>query len=354
MASSDASKTEQATPEKRRRAREQGQFARGRDAGGVASSAGVLALVLGMGGSLGHLLFVFSTRCFSSPASVHGIDADSPLHELAGMLFALALPPALAGAAAAAAIGFAEAGFHPRLDLVSPQLDRLNPLPRLSGLFSPRNAAVEVVLSIARVGAVALVAWYASRDALPRLIALSRGDVASASMFMGDVGTSLVIRCTLALGALSFTDYVYNRYKISQQLMMSRQEIKDEHKDQEGDPRTRARMKQRAREMLRKGIAAAVKKADVVLANPTHVSVALRYRAKDGAPIVLAKGYDEIALYIRTLARSGGVPIVENKPLARALASRVKVGRAIPPDLYGAVAEVLAFVYRIKGKRAFG
>lgn len=229
----------------------------------------------------------------------------------------------------------------------------MNPLPRLSSVFSPKNAAVEIILSIARVGAVALVAFYACRDALPRMIALCRGDVISSAAMLGDVAASLVVRCTLALGALSLTDYVYNRYKISQQLMMSRQEVKEEHKDQEGDPRTKARMRQRAREMLKKGLAAAVKKADVVLVNPTHVSVALRYRPKDGAPIVLAKGYDEIALYIRTLARADGVPIIENKPLARALASRVKVNRAIPPDLYGAVAEVLAFVYRMRGPRGF-
>lgn len=344
----DQSKTEKATPERRRKAREEGQFARGRDAGGVAATAGVLAVLLMLGGTLGHALFVFATRCFSSPHGVSATDSSGPLFEVGGLYLALAVPPALAACIASMAIGFAEAGFHPKLELAFPNFGRIDPLSRLGSLFSPQNAAVEIVLSVVRVGAVAVVAYVAASDMLPKLIGLARGDVVGSAAFISDAGSRLVLECTLALGALSAADYAWNRYKIEKQLMMSLQEVKDEHKQQEGDPRLRARMRQRAREMLRKGIAKAVPKADVVVVNPTHVAVALRYRPKDGAPVVLAKGYDEIALYIRTLARASGVPILENKPLARALAARVKVGKAIPGDLYGAVAEVLAFVYRLR------
>jgi flagellar biosynthetic protein FlhB len=135
---------------------------------------------------------------------------------------------------------------------------------------------------------------------------------------------------------------------------MSRQEIKDEMKQQEGDPRHKQKMRARARERLRRGLAKMVKTADVIVANPTHISVGLRYRPKDGAPVVVAKGYDEVALFIRQLAKDAGVPVVENKPLARAIAKRVKVGRQIPVDLYSAVAEVLAFVYRLKNRVVWG
>jgi flagellar biosynthetic protein FlhB len=348
----DAEKTEQPTPEKRRRAREEGQFARGKDAGGVAASAAVLLVLLTLGGTFASAVHAFALRCFTSPYGVTPEGAGGPLTEFGGVLLAVTLPPALAAAIGAAAIGFAEAGFHPQLSLIMPKASRIGGFSRLGEMFAPQKAVVEILFSAARVAAVAYVAYSASRDALPRIISLSRGNLLSATQLMGEVFSTVVIKCTIALGVLAGGDYIYNRWKLGKQLMMSRQEIKDEQKQSEGDPRTKARMRQRAREMLRKGISKAVPQADVVVVNPTHVSVALRYRPKDGAPIVVAKGYDEIALYIRTLARSSGVPILENKPLARALASRVRIGKAIPADLFAAVAEVLAFVYRIKGRAA--
>ena len=119
---------------------------------------------------------------------------------------------------------------------------------------------------------------------------------------------------------------------------------------QEGDPKIKMRQRQRAREIARRGIAQEVSKATVVVANPTHISVALRYHPEEGIPIVAAKGYDDVALYIRKLAGEHGVPVIENRPLARALAEQVRVGRAIPADLFTAVAEVLAMVYRIQAR----
>ena len=128
---------------------------------------------------------------------------------------------------------------------------------------------------------------------------------------------------------------------------MSKQEVKEEHKRNEGDGKVKHKMIARGRERIRRSIKKHVKTADVILANPTHVSVALRYRASEGAPIVVAKGYDEIALFIRECARDAGIPIVEAPPLARALAKRVKVGRVVPRDLWSPVAEILAYVYRL-------
>ena len=348
----DEQKTEQPTPEKKRRAREDGQFARGKDAGGVAASAAVLLVLMTLGTTFVGLVHAYAVRCFGNPSGISEAGAGGPITELGAVLLALTLPPALAAAIASTAIGFAEAGFHPQLSLVLPQAKRIGGFSRIAQMFAPQKAFIEILFSTARVCAVGYVAYSASRDALPRIISLARGDLFSATELMGEVFTTVVIKCTVALGVLAGGDYVYNRWKIGKQLMMSRQEIKDEHKQSEGDPRTKARMRQRAREMLRKGISKAVPKADVVVVNPTHVSVALRYRPKDGAPVVVAKGYDETALYIRTLARASGIPILENRPLARALASRVRIGKAIPADLFAAVAEVLAFVYRIKGRAA--
>jgi flagellar biosynthetic protein FlhB len=176
----------------------------------------------------------------------------------------------------------------------------------------------------------------------------------SAIAELGDTVLHLALSATLALAVLAAADYFQSYIQHERRIRMSRQEIKEEHHAQEGDPRVRMRQRQKARELLRRGLAKAIKTADVVLANPTHVSVALRYRPGEGAPMVVAKGFDEVAQYIKKLAAENGVPVVENKPLARALADRVRVGRVIPADLYVAVAEVLAFVYRMKnrGRRA--
>jgi flagellar biosynthetic protein FlhB len=189
---------------------------------------------------------------------------------------------------------------------------------------------------------------------MPLLVRLSGVSLVSAAAKACETASSVALRACIALAVLAAADYAFSHFRLEKQLMMSRQEIKDEMKQQEGDGRVKHRARARARERMKRGLVKMVKSADVVVANPTHISVALRYRAQDGAPVLVAKGYDEVALYIRQLARENGVPVLENRPLARAIAARVKVGRQIPVDLYAAVAEVLAFVYRLKNKVVWG
>jgi len=151
------------------------------------------------------------------------------------------------------------------------------------------------------------------------------------------------------LGALAAVDYYLARRRMAEQMRMSPDEVKREHREQEGDPMIRGRRKARMRELARRRIAAAVAKADVVVVNPTHYAVALRYDDKtDAAPVVVAKGVDEQAEKIREIARSNSVPVLSRPPLARALYKHVKEGRVVPANLYRAVAEVLAYVYRIR------
>ena len=354
MAADDQSKTEKPTPERRRRAREQGQFARARDAGGLAATLAVV-LLLGTVGPMAALRVKdFAMRCFREPFDlVHG-DVTAVAQRL-GEIFALVLLPVTAAATIGGlAIGFAEAGFHPRLDLAFPKMERLDPLGRLKMLVNPKHATVETLLALGRIGVVAWVTYGVLRDAFPLLVRLAGVSLVSAAAAVGDTAASVAIRATVALAVLAGADYLWNRLRLEKDMMMSRQEIKDELKQQEGDPRHKQKMRARARERLRRGLAKMVKSADVIVANPTHISVALRYRAQDGAPVVVAKGYDEVALFIRQLAKDAGVPVIENKPLARAIAARVKVGRQIPVDLYSAVAEVLAFVYRLKNRVVWG
>jgi flagellar biosynthetic protein FlhB len=350
----DTSKTEKATPERRRKAREQGQFARARDAGGLAATLAVMLLVTAAGPAAVTRIHDFATRCFREPFDVMNHDLGGLSTRLFETLGMVVFPVAAAATLGGLVIGFAEAGFHPKLDLVMPKLERLDPLARLKTLLSPRNALTETSLAALRIGAVAYVTYGALRDALPLLVRLAGVSLTSAASAACETASVVALRATIALGVLAAADYVLSGWRLEKQLMMSKQEIKDEMKQQEGDGRVKHRARARARERLKRGLAKMVKTADVVVANPTHISVALRYSASDGAPVLVAKGYDEVALYIRQLARENGVPVLENRPLARAIAARVKVGRQIPVDLYAAVAEVLAFVYRLKNRMVWG
>lgn len=346
--SEDQEKTEEATPERRKKARDEGQFPRGKDAGNTAGSLFVLLTVLGLAGAFRESFGLFAWRCFHEPSFlIHG-DYQELINSLGMVLLILVLPVAAAAALGALAAGIAEAGYHPNLELAGLKWERLEPLGKLKQMFSPKEAIVNTSLQLSRVVAVAVVAYLCIEDAFPTLLRLSRTGFAGALMAACDALLRLAVWSSVALVVLVLVDYIYNKIKHEKNIMMSRHDIQEEMKQQEGDPRVRAQQRARAREMLKRGVAQAVRDSDFIIANPTHVSVAIRYRPEEGAPVVAAKGYDEIAQHIRSLAKEHGIPIVENVPLARALAKRVKVGRAIPVDLYAAVAEVLAFVYRLR------
>jgi flagellar biosynthetic protein FlhB len=349
--SADADKTEPASPDKRQKARDQGDFPRAKDAGGVAAGLGALIALATMGPAAIKGLLAFAAQCFSEPFDiVHG-DPGALMARLAAVLSAVALPAGIAAALSAMAIGFAQSGFHPQFELVMPNFGRLDPFGRLKGLFMPREALASLAQSLLRVGLVGYVVYIALRDTLPSIVRLARSDLHGAAGAIASALGKLSMNATIALALLAVGEYAWSKFSWEKSHRMSKQEIKDEYRRAEGDPRIKAQIRARARQRLKKGMVKQVRGSDVILANPTHVSVALRYRAKEGAPVVTAKGYDEIALSIREIALEAKIPIIENRVLARALAARVRVGKTIPVDLYAAVAEVLAFVYRMRGRR---
>lgn len=350
MADSDSDKTEDPTPERRRKAREDGQFPRARDAGNTLGSLAVVLVLMAFGDDVLLVFHTFARRCFGEPIGLIRGDLAHLGGTLAHLLVLMIAPVAVAAALGALAIGLFEAGFHPNLDLASPKFSRLDPLGRIKQMLMPQEALVNVVMQLARVAAIGAVAYASIKEELPVLLGASRAELRGGALGLLTAVLNLTLWSSLALAVLAAIDYLNSRRKHEKQLRMTRQEVIEEHKQQEGDPRIRQRQRARAREMARRGLAKAMRQADFVIVNPTHVSVALRYRVDEGAPVVAAKGYDEVALYIRKLAQQLDVPIVENPPLARALAKRVKVGRTIPVDLYAAVAQVLAFVYRLKNK----
>lgn len=348
--SDDSEKTEEPTPERRKKARDDGQFARARDTGAVAATLAVLLVLNGLWGELAGALREFCLQCFHDPLMLVRGDMTTVLEQTVKVLLMSSVPVALFACLAGMAAGFAEAGFHPNLETLQPKFERLEPIGKLQKLFSPKEGLVNIALSLLRVGVVTAVAYWVLESEFPRLAVASRGTLTLASMQIGVVTFKVAAWCTFALGILAVVDYAQSWWKHEQSIKMSRQELKEEMKGQDGNPQVKARQRQRGREMLKRGIKKAVKEATVVVTNPTHVAVALRYHPAEGAPVVVAKGYDDVAQHIKRLAKELNVPMVENVPLARGLAEKVRVGRTIPADFYAAVAEVLAFVFRLRGR----
>lgn len=351
---SESERTEEPTPERRKKAREEGQFPRGKDAGNTLAGLAVLVTLAALGPDAMRMLHQFSLRCFTDPYDLTRGDPRALLHAVATTLGLFVFPVVVAAALGALAIGIAEAGYHPNMTLAEPKWERLNPLPKLKQMFALQETGVDVVLQLGRVGVVLAVAYSSVKATFPRLMQLARSGLEAGALEMATALFELGLWCSLALAGLALLDYLKSYRKHEKSIMMSRQELKEEMRQQEGDHRIKQRQRARAREAAKRGLAKAIVQSDFVIANPTHIAVALRYRVAEGAPMVTAKGYDEVALYIRKLAKENNIPVIENKPLARALAKRVRQGRPVPVDLYAAVAEILAFVYRLKGKSMRG
>lgn len=344
----DQEKTEEPTPEKLRKAEEQGNFAKSKDAGAVAASASVLVTLGALGPSAFRNFIAYLEHCYRSVEHMDvGVVGEIGQATIT-IVAQLTLPLAFAAAVGGVMMGITEVGLRLNWSLIEPKASRVNPLPKLKKLFSPRQAAMTTALTLGRVAVIAIVATTIIQGETSTLARLPRADIESALVTVLSIVGRIALWATVALAVMSALDYAQSWWQRKKDLMMSRQEIKDEMQQQEGDPKQKGRRLQRAREIARSGLLKQIKSADVVVANPTHVAVVLRYRPEEGAPVVAAKGLDDVAQMIKQLARDHDVPVVESKALARALYAQVKVGRQIPMDLFQAVAELLAYVYRLK------
>lgn len=344
----DSERTEEPSPEKLRRAREEGNIARSKDAGAVAATVACLLLLSALGSSAFAGYRGFAEQCFAhvSTAGTGGLKAALGNTGLA-LIYAM-LPVAFAAAVAGTLIGMAEVGIQFNTQLLEPKWSRIDPLSKLGQLFSPSHGGITSVLTLLRIAVTFYVSYSVLKGELPALLRLPRAPLEQSVLVVLAICAKVAFWSVLALAVLSLLDYGYSYFKIHRSLRMTRQELKDELQQQEGDQKVKGKIRARARELAKRGIISEVKRADVIVANPTHVAVALRYRPEEGAPIVTAKGLDEVAQYIKKIARDHEIPVVESKALARALHAQVKVGRRIPVELYQAVAELLAYVYRIK------
>jgi flagellar biosynthetic protein FlhB len=249
-------------------------------------------------------------------------------------------------------LGYGQIGVKWSREVLGFKLERLNPAANWKRVFNVQ-ALVRTGFAAVKLAIVVGVLWAMLGDRWQMLLRLHEQPLAQAAAEIAAVVLGLMFWVGAVVFALSFLDLAWQRFSFTQRNMMTRQEVEDERRRSEGDPTIKLRQRRARNELMRQRMMEAVPKADVVVTNPTHFSVALRYdRRRDVAPTVVAKGVDEMALRIRELAREHGVPLMEDPPLARALFRAVKVGQAIPERFYQAVATVLSHVYRLQGRTA--
>jgi flagellar biosynthetic protein FlhB len=342
----------EATDQKKEQFRKEGRFARARDASGVAATVAVLGVLAGSAGSLTDGVRALFAQTLGDLGALDRDGAWSVIRVAGASILQLTGPAVGAAVIASVSVGLAQAGFRPYIEMLAIKPERLDPRQAIGKMFSPKRAATETAVAILRLAIVGYVAWRSFALELPMLVALSRVPlVAGLPLLAGALGRVFAM-ATGALLLVALVDYGQSWLSISKDLKMTRKERTDESRQSDGDPKAKARLKSRAKAMAKKRALQAVKFADVIVTNPTHVAVALRYGPRDPAPIVLAKGHDEVALRIRAEARKHGIPILENRRLARALDAEVQVGRPVPPAHFAAVARVLAFVYKLSGRRS--
>jgi flagellar biosynthetic protein FlhB len=349
----DEERTEPATPRRREEARERGQVAR---SGDLSSAVILLAAVV----ALKFLGKPMIGGLFASAASVlEGlalVDGD-PAHLLSrfggafGAVLLGFLPFAGIVLAAALAANLAQVGFLFTAKPLAPDLDRLDPVAGLGRLLSVRGL-VRVVAGLLKLAAVALVVFWSLWRERVLLVELSGRAFDQIPGIAADLLLTLSLRAALVLFVLALFEYGFQRWQHERDLRMSKREIREEMRRYEGDPRIRERRRAIQQQLALQRMLLGVPGATVVVTNPTHLAVAIKYEKSMEAPVVVAKGAEQLARRIREAALDHGIPIVERKDLARALYRSVDVGQSIPSALYQAVAEILAYVYRIKSLAA--
>ena len=349
-----AERTEQATAKRRTDARKKGQVARSREIPTVMILLTGLSVLFFWGSSMYQQLSLLMVKLFSQVGTLplDPVSFQSLTWEIFASL-AVILAPILLGVAAAAVLSnYIQVGSLFSWEAVQPDFAKINPWKGLGRLFS-RQAAAELAKSIFKFAIIGWVAYATIRAEWVQIVSLWNLEAGQIFRYVGQVSFQLFLKTVLVMAALAGLDYAFQRWSYEKSLRMTRREVQDEFKQTEGDPLIKSRIRSIQRELARRRMMAEVPKADVIITNPTHLAVALQYQYKDmSAPKVVAKGAELVAERIKEIAKAHGVPLVENKPLAQALYKTVDLGQTIPSSLYRAVADILAYVYRLRGKTA--
>lgn len=345
----DGNKSEQPTERRRTKAREQGQVARSRELPGALAVVAVLCWLLSRGPADLRAWSDLFRRTLEAAAS-QDVTLGTPILQWSlGFGLRWMTIPLLAAWGAGTAATLAQGGFVFSAEALAFKVDRLSPTQKLQQLFS----AAGLSNTLKSLLPFAIVLWLAVaqvRDAWPRMTALSAASAGDVCHYLFQQTVAITWKLCLVLLLWSGVDYLLQRQRMESQLKMSREEIKEEFKESEGNPQVKAKIRRLQRQARRAQMLRAVTTASVVVTNPTHYALALEYRPEMGAPVLVAKGLDRFAEEIKHMALWYEVPLVENPPLAHALYRTVEVGQAIPSKLYTAVAEILAAIYRAQRK----
>ncbi len=349
----DSSKTEKATPKKRRDERKKGNVFLSQDAVAVTTLIGACVTFFLMAPVIVDEVGKFITFCIQR-CGVRG-DTQQLLADLMGRSIVLVLKTALPGllvtSFCAVAATFAQTRLLVSKELMKPKFNRISPLQGFKRLFSMRSI-IEALKGILKISVLLIIIYISLKGSILDSFKYLYTDIQAAGIHLMGEGKSMILRIVIAFLALAAGDFLYQWWHYEKELRMSKQEIKEEYKQTEGDPQIKGKIKEMQRRRAQSRMMQQVPQADVVIRNPTHFAVALRYRPDvDNAPIVLAKGQDELALRIVAVAQGAGVAVMENVPLARALYAQTELNQEIPQELYGAVAEVLVYIFKLDEKK---
>ncbi len=350
----EGSKTEKATPKKRRDERKKGNVFLSQDAVAVVTLLGSFSVFWMMSGRIAEQLTGFMRFCFTQVDLAGGLAVDDMLRELTmqalGLMARTVLPITLVTAGCAVVATFAQTRLLVSGELMKPKFNRINPLEGFKRLFSLKSV-INALKGILKISILMVIVYFSIENMFHESAKYLYVDLRASCTHLFSQGVSMVVKIALAFIALAALDILYQWWDYERQIRMSKQEIKEEYKQTEGDPQIKGKIKEMQRKRAQSRMMQQVPQADVVIRNPTHFAVALRYHPdEDAAPIVLAKGQDSLALRIVKVAEEHKVAVIENVPLARALYADAELDQEIPPALYNPVAEVLVYIFRLNEK----
>ena len=346
-------KTESATAKRRLDARKEGDVAKSQEIPSVfVLLSGVLVL-----NYFGYYMYENISRILVGSFTFDSVPVFTLSHGL-GLLyqftgkFLIVLTPVLTGVFLAALFtNFMMVGFLVSWKVIGFKFSKLDPISGTKRMFSIKSF-MEMVKSILKLLVIGGLTYFAVKDEMVHILRLYDHNVATIFLFLLKLTFKIFIWVVLSMALVAILDYAFQKWQHEEKIKMTKQEVKEEMKQSEGDPKIKSRIRQLQYEASQKRMMAEVPKADVIITNPTHLALALKYDPESGrAPFITAKGAGTVAAKIKEIAREEGVPVVENKSLARNLYKFVEIGDEVPADLYKAVAELLAYVYKLKGKK---
>jgi flagellar biosynthetic protein FlhB len=345
-------KTEKATPKKREKARQEGQVAKS------AEIPSVLIMLVGIGvlyfsGQFSYHQLVSAMQANLIFDLAPELTTDASIRLLADVLwyFFLAVIPLMGGVfLIAVASNICQVGFHWSSKAIQPKLSKLSLAKGMTRIFSPKSI-VQLVKAFLKLAIIGIVSFIVIKSEIPGMLTLYDTSASFIFSYILKVSFNIFMWVTVVMVVVAILDYIYQKWQFEKEMRMTKQEVKEENKQAEGDPQVKSRIRSIQMQAARRRMMQEIPEADVVVTNPTHLALALKYEPGGiGAPRVVAKGAGKVAERIKKMAKDYHIPVVENKKLARNLYKMVGVGDEIPSELYQAVAELLAYVYKLKGK----